>query len=214
MLNKKTVLIIVLFLSAILSACSFTLRSLGSNDVLLADDFSKEIHNWDTYEGLAGSAVTYYQDGLLILLNAEQSDRTTTVGGVFPEAKISVTTKKISGSDNNVFGIICRYTNDNNYYGFLITSDGYYGIFKVLEGEYTLLDNDNLQFSEYIRQGKTQNQLEAICSNESLILRVNGTNLSIISDHTFSSGKTGLFAGTYEDKNTAVLFDNYVVIYP
>jgi hypothetical protein len=214
MLKKKFYLILVLFLFFILSACSFKLRPYKSNDVLLADDFSEAIHNWDTYKGKEESAVTYYQDGLLILLNAEQTDRITTVSGIFPEVEISVTAKKISGSDNNVFGIICRYTSDRNYYGFLITSDGYYGIFKVFEGEYILLNSDNLQFSKHIRQGKIQNQLEAVCSSNYLILRVNNIDLSIVSDHSFSSGKTGLFAGTYGEKNTAVLFDNYVVIHP
>jgi len=181
-----SVIIIIFF-----SACDMIVRPYQPGDVLLADDFSNNSNHW---EG--------------------QSEMLTTAAGEFSDSKISVTAEKISGSNNNMYGIICRYLNDKNYYGFLITADGYYGIFKVLDGNYQLLNAENLQYSDQIRQGESTNQLEVICRDSQLELKVNGSEILSVKDQSLLSGKTGLFAGTYQEKNTAVLFDNYVVTFP
>ena len=34
------------------------------------------------------------------------------------------------GPDDNDFGIICRYIDDNQFYYAIISSDGYYGIVR------------------------------------------------------------------------------------
>jgi len=204
-----SVIIIIFF-----SACDMIVRPYQPGDVLLADDFSNNSNHWELYESADGSAVAFFQGGILVLLNAGQSEMLTTAAGEFSDSKINVTAEKISGSNNNMYGIICRYLNDKNYYGFLITADGYYGIFKVLDGNYQLLNAENLQYSDQIRQGESTNQLEVICRDNQLEIKVNGSEILSVKDQSFLSGKTGLFAGTYQEKNTAVLFDNYVVTFP
>lgn len=206
--------VLLLFCLCVLTSCNVIIRPYQSGDVLVADDFSESRHHWDIYKDADGSAVSYYQDGILILLNAEQTERITTLNNGFSDTRIEVTARKISGSDNNLYGIICRFADEQNYYGFLVTSDGYYMIYKVFEGAYESLSGENLLFSAHIRQADQPNQLEAECSGSSLALRANGFLLAEASDTSFSSGRPGLFAGTYQEKNTAVWFDNFVVSYP
>jgi len=50
------------------------------------------------------------------------------------DIEISVQTQKISGPNDTNFGILCRYQDKDNYYSFLISSDGYYGILKMQDG--------------------------------------------------------------------------------
>ena len=57
----------------------------------------------------------------------------------FTDTIIEVETTKVGGSDDNFFGVMCRYNptgSDWGFYYFLLSSDGYYGISKYGDGEY------------------------------------------------------------------------------
>jgi len=96
----------------------------------------------------------------------------------------------------------------------LISSDGYYGIVRVQDGQYQVLGAENLQFAEAIRQGDAANQIQAECNGPNLTLTVNGSVLHQVQDSTFQSGEVGLLAGAYDEPGVEVLFDNFIVIKP
>lgn len=197
-----------------ISACNVTIRPYQSGDLLFVDDFETKKKSWNVYEDLDGSAVSYFGHGLAILVNDAQVNQITTIAPLFSDTSIKVTAQKIAGPDNNLYGIICRYLNERNYYGLMITSDGYYGIFKLQEGNYLLLSDENLSYTNVIRQGKQPNLINAQCYKERLSLIVNGELIAEVSDDSFLKGGAGLFAGSYESPGVAVFFDNFVVMVP
>ncbi len=182
-------------------------------EVLFQDDFSDPTSGWATWSQ-DQSAVAYESGGLRFRINQPRYDYWSRPGKRFGDAILSVDATRVSGPENNDFGLICRYRNGDNFYAFLISSDGYYGILRVQDGQYQVISAESLQSSEVIQRGSAVNQLQAECNGPVLSLLVNGTLLARAEDSTFRSGEVGVLAGTYDEPGVEILFDNFIVIKP
>jgi hypothetical protein len=206
---------IVLMLAMSILACSTEVRDAkkaASGDILFEDDFSNPASGWDRIEESDGK--TDYVDGKYhILVNTPDTEVWANPGKKFSEASIQVTAAKVGGTDNNDYGIICRYVDINNFYFFVISSDGYYGIGKVKDGQILLFNQDMLP-SEEIRKGGEMNLIQANCAGSTLSLSVNGMLLDTQQDSEFKNGDVGLLAGTFGEAGVEVAFDDFIVKMP
>ena len=183
------------------------------SNVLFQDDFTDPSSGWDQVSVEDG--ITDYVDGAYrILVNTENTDVWSNPGLNFDDTQIEVEAKKVGGDDNNDFGIICRYLDTNNFYFLVISSDGYYGIGKFLEGEQILIGDESMPPSEDINQGNATNSLRADCVGNTLSIHVNGVLLAEYEDDSFTSGDVGLLAGSFDVPGTDIHFDNFVVRKP
>ncbi len=182
-------------------------------DILFQDDFSDPSSGWDQVEVPEG--ITDYENGYYrMLVNTEETDIWANPGLFFTDVVIEVDAEKVGGPDDNDFGIICRYQDIDNFYFFIISSDGYYGVGKVINGEQELIGTDQMYPDDAIKQGNTTNQIKADCIGSHLVLHANGTQLADVQDTAFSSGDVGLIAGTFAQPGTDIHFDNFVVKKP
>lgn len=178
------------------------------------DDFSTTPNGWGTVGQEGGQAYVNY-GGMIIRVDTPNSLFWTINKGLYTDTMIDVDAVLLNGPINDNFGVICRFVDPQNFYGFLVTHDGYYGIFKMLNGEMILSGEvKNLNFSETIRQGGYVNHITATCEGDILTLAVNDVVLSEIQDSSFTSGQFGLIAGAYEFPGVEVLFDNFSVTQP
>ena len=161
-----------------------------------------------------GAVVDYYTGGLRILVQEAQYDFWSVPGLEFNDVDIEVNAVKLGGPDDNDFGLICRYQNKDNFYMLVISSDGYYGIAKIKNGQYILLGADQLQYSNSIALGQAANNIRAECVGPNLRLYANSVLLTEVQDGDFPSGDVGLVAGTYNTPGTDILFDNFIVRKP
>jgi hypothetical protein len=202
-----------------LAACSITNLNIGfskdqeQNRILFQDDFSDPSSGWSSVN--EQNLIMGYDNGRFrVWVNRPNVDTWTIANLRFGDARISVDTARISGPEDNEIGIICRYSNPGNFYGFLISSDGYYGISKRQDGNYQVLSYDGMRFSELIKQGNATNHIQAECVGESLKLIVNGSLLAEVTDASYQSGDVGLLVGSYDQPGVDVIFDNFVVTHP
>ncbi|MDD5370495.1 MAG: hypothetical protein PHQ40_15540, partial [Anaerolineaceae bacterium] len=128
--------------------------------------------------------------------------------------QVSVEAVKNAGPDDNDFGVICRYQDENNFYSLLISSDGYFGISKMKSGVHQVIGTDGMRFSPVIQKGNTRNLLRADCNGSSLALWVNGERLTEVQDSDFKSGDVGLIAATFNQPGVDLTFDNFIVVKP
>jgi len=215
--NQRPLLIIIFttFSLAIILACQFSILPNSSGDVIFVDDFSTPNENWDIWDKPDESAVSFFEDGLIMIVSKPNLDIITTNKISYPDVLIQTTAQKRLGTNDNAFGIVCRYLNDKNYYGFLISSDGYYGIIKVVKGDYKLLSSENMEFDESIHQGRGDNSISAKCESNTLTLSINGVEKTNVIDEDLVAGKSGLITGSFSGADeTAVLFDNFLVMVP
>ncbi len=215
-MNKRYPLMIALFsLWLVLAACGsgpLQSSSQGSN-ILFQDDFSKQGGGWNLFEGDNGS-IDYQNGGLRFVINKPDFDYWSVPGLKFSDVAIDVDAVKSNGPDDNDFGVICRYQDDNNFYGFLISSDGYYGITKMTNGEHDLIGMDGMQVSDAIRKSGAVNHIRAECVGDRLTLYANNQKLYEVHDSSYTSGDVGLMAGSFSTTGVEVTFDNFVVTKP
>lgn len=213
---KARLLTIILTLSLASLACSFALGSTpepSSSNVLFQDDFSDPNSGWDRVNEEQG--LTDYADGAYrIFVNIADTDVWANPGLSFSDVSIEVDATKVGGDDDNDFGVICRYQDNQNFYFFLISSDGYYGIGKMINGDQSWIGVDAMPPSDIIKTGNTTNNIRATCIGSKLSLYVNDQFVDEQEDSTLSSGDVGLMAGTFSNPGTDILFDNFVVLQP
>jgi hypothetical protein len=200
-----------------LAALACQLLSLASlnqpGSVLFQDDFSDATSGWKQVRLAEGEAV--YQSGAFrITVTAPNTYLWSTPGLSFTDTRIEVVALKAGGTENNVFGVICRYQEDMQFYAFLISSDGYYGIAKYQAGQLRMLGTQGMPPADAIQQGNAANHLRADCTANVLAFYVNGVQVAAYQDDDFSSGGAGLIAGAIDTPSTDIIFDNFSVQKP
>ena len=81
--------------------------------------FHKPNGSWTRLQDATGT-IGYENNHFHILVNSVNTMLIATAGKTFQDdVSIEVDARKIGGSDNNYFGVVCRYQNPDNYYMFL-----------------------------------------------------------------------------------------------
>ncbi|MFZ6030716.1 MAG: hypothetical protein ACOYYS_23670 [Chloroflexota bacterium] len=186
----------------------------SSDSVLFQDDFSSTGSGWDRIDNEDG--ITDYADGgYRIFVPTADTELWANPGLDFGDVRIEVDALRQAGPEDNDFGVICRYQDVDNFYYLLVTSDGYFGIFKVKDGEASLLGgSESMGTSSKINAGSETNHLRADCVGSTLTLYANGQKLDSQEDSDFATGDVGLIAGTYTEAGTDIWFDNFTVLVP
>jgi hypothetical protein len=218
---KARQLIAILLFSLIgmfsLGACSPLLELAGvnsgnsDNTPLFMDDFTDHQNGWKLTiqdEGI----VQYDGDAIRMLIKNPGTELWSTPGISIKDSSINVDAEKISGPDNNLFGLICRYKDADNFYAFLVSSDGYFAIVKNIGGERKILSSDSFEPSGFIQKGASNNHIRADCVDKTLTLYVNWEKVDEVPDIDLSSGDVGIIAGTFTEPGSDIKFDNFIVI--
>ncbi len=208
--------VILLFLTLSTAACrpqTPDVEQPAVRDILFEDDFSDPESGWNRVAATNGESD--YADGMYrILVNEANLDIWAKPGITLTDAVIEVDAIKVGGERNNHFGVVCRVVGPSNFYTFMISSDGFYGIGKVSGQEYTLLGESAMQASDAIRQGSAINHLRADCVADTLTLYVNDQKVAEAQDAEYTFGDVGLIAGSFEVPGVDIRFDNFVVTKP
>jgi hypothetical protein len=210
------ILLTVLMLSCVLPGAATPAapqdQGVASGAVLFQDDFSQPITGWDRFQA-DGGIMDYDGGGYRFLVNDLNTNFWSTPHKNYADVRLEVDTGKLAGPDENRIGLICRYTG-TDYYFFLISSDGYYGIGIFSGGKAALLGQSEMQASTNVNTGLAINHLRADCAGDRLTLFVNGFVIASAQDGTLKSGDVGLLAGTFGQPGVDVVFDNFVVLKP
>ena len=120
---KKIYLLVILALLMSSPACSSfsdqldggesTVRPTGR--IYIQDDFSNETSGWPRIRTDEG--ITDYENGVYrIFVNVKNDDYFATPGlsSLPSDVRVEVDATNVAGTDNNDFGILCRYQDNNN----------------------------------------------------------------------------------------------------
>jgi hypothetical protein len=218
---RKWITFLLLSLGALpLAACTIASPAADScnpNGSLLQDDFSGEQEcGWREYN--QGGAVVEIAEGTLNISTSQTGQIWwSNVGRDFTDVIVTVQARQTSGPNNNAYGVLCRYQDENNFYIFLISGDGYYAIGKYEGGKDQityLTENEEYIFSDLINQGVATNLIRASCVGNELSLSVNGLPLMTVTDNSLSAGDVGLGVSTLEPGTAVVQFDDLLVLAP
>lgn len=204
----------------ILSSCrtgGSGIADCSADGVMLSDNFDDGQNcGWYLYDDDSLTGTARITGGKLEITSREPGQFWWSNPGIdVPDVVVTATTRKLSGPDNNAFGLLCRYQDPNNFYLFLISADGYYAIGKVESGVNAIVylsGEGEYQFSEVIQQGVQENSIRATCEGSQLSLTVNGILLDSIVDDTFRTGDIGVGITAFDVGTAVVEFDELRVI--
>jgi len=208
---KRKLFYLLLFV-LLLAACQPESRAL-TGDVLFSDDFSTRENDW-THLVNDGGVMDYNAGGFRFYIREPNLNYWTTAGQSFKDVRIEVDALQYSGPEENRLGVMCRYRDDNNYYFFVISTDGYYAIGKLKEGVQSLLGQNAMRYASVIQTGVSINHLRAECQGSTLRLYINDSPVALVDDLDFVEGDVGLLAGTFDKGELDVLFDDFQVLQP
>ena len=164
----------------------------------------------------------------------------STLDRKYNDFDLRVTARRVSGPLDNQYGVIFRYRDDENFYFFEISSDGYYSLQKAGNGGREFISEWNT--SDVIRQGDEPNEMRVVARGDQFRFYVNGEpmplclrgenthsmwNIStgecvtddityVYQDDDFGQGRIALEAGSSSDTTSEIIvaFDNLVIIGP
>ena len=188
----------------------------GGQDSPFRDDFEDSRSGWgaDQREKFDRG----YRDGeYFIELREPNWFAWTYPGAQFDDVSIEVDAYLSSGSQDGHFGVLCRHVDEDNFYYFAISADGYYAIFRREDGDDLKVitgGGGGMVFSSAIQTGGRTNSIQAVCQGSELRLYVNGELLETVSDDTHSRGDVGLGAGSGPEGDVRIRFDDFDVTRP
>ena len=136
-------------------------------DILFEEDFSTGEHQWTTFAN-DGGIMGYDAGGFRFFIREAGLNYWSTPGLSFGDVRVEVNALQYSGPIENRMGVMCRHKDDQNFYFFVISSDGYYAIGKMKAGEQSLLGQESMRYSSAIKTGVAINHLRADCHRSAL----------------------------------------------
>ncbi len=181
--------------------------------VLFSDDFTDPLSGWEIREEI--DAITDFGEGeFVIFVGKPETALWSTPNRTMTDVSIEVDARQVSGPDDNLYGLICRYQDRDNFYRFVVGGNGYAGITKRSQGTVTVISGEFLTTSDAVQRGMATNHLKAICQGAQLTLYVNGELVAQAFDSSYPAGDTGLIAASSRYPGVRIHFANYVVSAP
>ncbi|RLC99730.1 MAG: hypothetical protein DRI77_02065 [Chloroflexi bacterium] len=188
----------------------------GSGKPLFQDDFDDASSGWGADERQEFDR-GYEAGDYFIELYESNWLAWACPGQRFDDVSVEVQVSLISGLQDGHFGVLCRHIDLDNFYYFAISADGYYAIFRRVDGgdlEPLTGDGEGMVYSSAIKTGEQSNDIRAVCQGDELSFYINGELLETVSDDSHARGDVGIGAGSGSAGGGRVQFDNFVVTKP
>jgi hypothetical protein len=180
--------------------------------LLYQDDFRDPASGWEEWDD--GGTSAKYVDGeyrLGVTLEYYMVWSHSAYDKDLRNFAIEVDARQVEGSLDSSFGPIVRVrTEEEGYYWFQISGDGYFSVELKEDGQWILLHG--WEASSAIKQGlDATNQMRVICHEDRFAFYVNGSHLIDVTDDALRAGNFGVAAGAYAEPPVVVDFDNLSV---
>ncbi|MBX3048274.1 MAG: trypsin-like peptidase domain-containing protein [Anaerolineales bacterium] len=193
------------------SATSLSASQAGDWEQIYFDDFSSTSTGWN--ESNDQEFARYYLNGRYYMeVMPTESYSLSVQSGSIEDVVLNVDVNIEQPSHQGDVGLLCRYIDADNYYALEVSEDGYYSIWKMVDGEFNELVKWTT--SSLIPTDSEPFALNASCEGAQLSLGINGELLATTTDTDLTSGRVGLFAGTLDHGGLVVSFDNFEVLAP
>ena len=176
---RVRLIFLAIMLLVALTACGPDVRPAQPGQLLYVTTFDSFADDWDLYAGeLAAQIADAGQNPVLRLtVDDVQAGGFTVLEPYFADFDVIVQANQSGGPDNNGFGLLFRHQNNDNYYAFLISGDGYYQVTRRLEG----VDDVVSDWAPLagIHQGQAANTLRVIGQGDTFTFLINDVQVPL-----------------------------------
>ena len=194
--------------SALLGGRTATGQTLARLTLIYSDDFNDSETGWG--EVFESDTVRQYGGSRYHIIAKEKDVFTwSKLGRDFTDFVLEVDATQDQGPSNNSYGVLFRSEDEENFYRFGISGDGFYFLDKSVGSEWVpVVDWTE---SPYINRGQASNRLKVTCAGSQITLHVNDQHLDTVADDSYNHGDIGLFAASFAEPNVHITFDNLKV---
>lgn len=155
----------------------------------------------------------YIDEGYTIYVNIVNAGIWSLRGtGSLSDVRVETDARRFDGPLDGYYGVVCRHSDDDNYYALMISDAGSYGIAKMEDGSFEFIFETTDEF-EIIQPGEL-NRITGECVGNRITLIVNGTEMVSLADDTHQSGSNGLVAKTRLAPNFQALYTYFAISTP
>lgn len=229
--------LVILFLLSRATADWHYVAADAPGTLLFASAFDGFNDDWQQYDGRLSAAIN---EGELRIDNGETDVYAFSIAKpYFANFDLTAEARAVDGPLNNGYGVIFRYRDPQNFYMFLVSSDGYYRVSRVVSGDQRILSE--WIDSPIVAQGlDTPNRLRVVGQGERFQFYVNdqlaqlcipnnpdgvstyrtglgcidGTMQNELVDSGIAEGRVGVVALSLAEPDVAAAFDNVIVYSP
>jgi hypothetical protein len=123
------------------------------------------------------------------------------------DCHVEVSATQVSGPIDNEYGILMRMDDDQSFYAFSVSGDGYVRAARYADELWSPLSSDWTP-NDAVNQGAATNRLEVIAVGTHFEFRVNDQIVLEVEDPDAKSGPIGLYAGAFSEGDVVVAFDD------
>jgi hypothetical protein len=185
-----------------------TPAALAKLTLIYSDDFNDSGTGWG--EVFEPDTVRQYGGSRYHIIAKENDIFTWSKSGLdFTDFVLEVDATQDEGPSNNGYGVLFRSEDDEHFYRFGISGDGFYFLDRFVGGDWVpVIDWTE---SPYINRGQASNRLKVTCAGPQITLHVNDQHLATVTDDSYDHGDIGLFALSFAEPNVHITFDNLKV---
>lgn len=203
------VVLILALLPGLAGAQGIDVSLLRQGNPAVSDNFSRDAGRWAIDSG--SDALSFISRGRLsVRVPEEELFRWVTldIDKAFADFYVEVDATHIDGPTDGMMGLIFRYEDADNFYVFLADAEGYFALLAYIDGE---LDRviDWTESPVLNTDEGAENRLAVLASGREIIVLANDEELDRVQDRTFVDGDIALVAGTNQDGDLQVAFDNF-----
>lgn len=208
---------LLILLSLGFAGCArFAGSSQQGRDLLFEDDFEDGLATGWLLEGDDQGQAEIVDGALLLTIKAPGTVQYVALEDqVFSDMIMDVEATQIGGAPGSSYGLLLRMVAPDQFYRFEVTSNGEYTIERHDgAGAWERL-TDGWQTSPAILQGINQtNRLRVAVAGGTFSFYANETLLTQVVDRNYTAGAVALDAGTFNQSDLQVAFDNVAIQAP
>jgi hypothetical protein len=215
-MRKDFSVTLALILVSLVYACNGSSPAAAPANALFSDNFTQTDGGWTQVRDTNGTS-GYIDGHFRISVIPKATQIISNPGRSFAgDVSIQVDAQNTGEAGVSYAGVVCHYQDADNYYMFLVTSDGTAAIIMNKGGVFSnITPSAKFLPMKGIKTGKTTNHLQADCVGDKLTLYANGKQVSLSYDKSLTGGDVGLVVRSSSDQGGAeITFDNFVVTLP
>lgn len=186
--------------------------SIPAGRLIFDDDFRTQRGWWE--ETNERWSMQFVPAGYQMIVNTRGATIWSTRSEVYEDMIVEASAYLADGPETGHYGVVCRHVDSANYYAFLASPGGSYGIVRMLQGELEFIAQGKDEDGEVINSDDDSNLVRGDCIGDSLTLYVNGERLLDVEDSSLEEGEAGVAVKAHMEDGVEVIFDSFALRVP
>lgn len=180
---------------------------IAGGGVLLRENFDQPTNSVVSSSDTQYTRYAFEEGAYVVEVKATERIAWAMVGGPYENIRITLDTRMESSDPIAAIGIIFNHQDDDNFYLYSISNDGYYMLEVLINDQWQIL----IDWTPSSHINATNNRMSVATRDDRISLYVNDRLLEETRDATFRGGAVGIALTSFDEAPARVRFDNLVI---